>query len=106
MSFIKLEIWVERRESMIPLILWLNPYREEINYKGEKYRLSKEYFKKTSILSNMRICITIGMLLLAYFTNMYENISGHIFWEVILGIQLIFLVIFYIVLPKKIEEII
>lgn len=91
---------------MVQLVLWINPYRKEIKFKGKKYRLREEYEKKIVLLNNIRIAFTVVLLLLAYFAGVYENTSNLVFWEIIISVQLVSLGIFYIVLPNEIEKMI
>ncbi len=89
---------------MIQLILWLNPYRKEITVKGQKYKLSEVWIKKTCLLNNIRILLTIGALLLAYVTGICEKEAGLVIWGIVLGVQVIFLGVFYLFIPNDIEK--
>lgn len=91
---------------MVQLILWLNPYRKEIKVKGRKYTLSKKYTKKLTLLNNIRTVFTVGLLVLVYFTDLYERNDGVVLWAIILGVQVIFLGLFYLIFPNEIEKMI
>ncbi len=90
---------------MIPFILWFNPNRNEIKWKGKKYLLNSECKRKVTFLNYLRILITIGLIVLGYFAGIFEKSVLGVF-GIMFFVQLVFLGVFWIVLPKEIEKII
>lgn len=91
-------------EKMFRLKIWLNPYMKEINIKGKNYKIGDNYQKKITLLNNLRIIFTVGLLVLSYLFHLYSDNLSLDFLGIILSVQIAFLGIFYLFLPNDIEK--
>lgn len=91
---------------MVQFILWLKPNTKELRLNGKEYRLSVKWIKRITLLNNIRIMLTVGLLLLAYFAGMCEKNVALVISGIILGTQVIFLGLFYMFIPCEINKII